>query len=482
MKDDLELVARLRAYESGRAVRFASHLHLALRPDALLFCPLSMAGEDTTIHCIALGTVGTRPRLLWVPDPRYRDDQYRLFTQLAEIIEPYFQRCFAQHTFPQLWVSSGAAAKLIDVLADRLRFNQQNMRVKQLGELLTYLSLRYGFKGQQSLLVATEALRLHWKTGQQDGEDEHLAALLTWFKPPAGLSIHQAVALTELIPSGVKTDPGFDRDILAPLVQQYNRARKRHAPAAELHQRSTLIRDALAPVAQKIYRNTRRAYLLLQQSGLPPLPSLPQFAQREAQEFASFMQSRGQGHHLPLRDSVRSAAHGLVAREDAEALVSAVLLREDAVERARGRTSGYLLEGSVIQSQRQRLRPYIFQYSAQLRSTQQVLRVRPRDTFVWADDPRLQVEVTAVQRVQGATFITVRLTEGMRSVGLPAPGAVLDLMPSRPDWDRLTRERMHLKTRLQQTPWTHRAGDAPHHTASAVLAPPDPLALVEALR
>jgi hypothetical protein len=111
-----------------------------------------------------------------------------------------------------------------------------------------------------------------------------------------------------------------------------------------------------------------------------------------------------------------------------------------------------------------------------------VLRVRPRDTFVWADDPRLQVEVTAVQRVQGATFITVRLTEGMRSVGLPAPGAVLDLMPSRPDWDRLTRERMHLKTRLQQTPWTHRAGDAPHHTASAVLAPPDPLALVEALR
>ena len=108
--------------------------------------------------------------------------------------------------------------------------------------------------------------------------------------------------------------------------------------------------------------------------------------------------------------------------------------------------------------------------------------MRPRDTFFWADDPRMQVEVVEVQRIQGSTVITVRITEGMRSVGLPQPGIVLDLMPSRPDWDRLARERMHLKARLQQTPWTHGTGAYPQNSSPAVLTPTDPLLLVEALR
>ena len=58
MPGEIELVARLTALEVGRAVPFASHRQTALRPDARILCPLAMAGEDTTIHIAAAGTIG----------------------------------------------------------------------------------------------------------------------------------------------------------------------------------------------------------------------------------------------------------------------------------------------------------------------------------------------------------------------------------------------------------------------------------------
>jgi hypothetical protein len=83
MTDELDLVARLRALASGRAQRVASHMQVAVRPDALVLACLAMAGEDTTIHAVACGRVGAPPEVWGVPDPRYRDDQYRLFAALG---------------------------------------------------------------------------------------------------------------------------------------------------------------------------------------------------------------------------------------------------------------------------------------------------------------------------------------------------------------------------------------------------------------
>jgi hypothetical protein len=482
MTDLLETVARLRAYEAGRAQLYASHRHLALRDDALLFCPLTMAGEDTTVHIVAIGEVGRRPRILCVPDPRFRDDQYWLFARLADFFVPYFQQCLDNQTYPQIWVSSGVGASLVDVLADRLRYNSHHGRVKELGELLTYLAQRYPINGQQALHAATEALRLHWVTGQQEGEDEHLAALLTWIQPPQGLPLYDAIERAETIPSGVKTDPTLDRDTLAPLVMQYNNARRRSASKTELHARGKLIYAALLPVVREIYKNTRRAYLLLQRSGLPPLPSLTDFESREAQEYASFMRQRALGYHIPLRDPLRVATHGLVTREDSVSIMEAVLQREDAVQRARGRLDGHIVTGEVITSQRARIGTRKNQYRFQIRSSQRVLRVRPRDTFYWVDDSRLVVEVVEAKRQQGVTIVTFLIIEGMRCVGLPEAGTTIELMPSKPDWDKLMRERVHLKTRLHTIPWTHQAGGIPSAAPPSITVPADPLLLVEALQ
>ncbi|MCC6630133.1 MAG: hypothetical protein IT340_22360 [Chloroflexi bacterium] len=482
MAGDLDLLARLLAYRDGRAYPRASHRHVSIQPDALVLAPLALAGEDTTIHIVAYGPIGRPPRLLCVPDPRQRDDQYRLFAELGADIEDYFRRCRDAGRFPQIWVSSAPVAAHLDTLADRLRYNRLDPAIKRFGELLSYATGRLPVAGQQALLTATGVLALHWATGQQDGEDEHLGALLTWLEPPPGRGILAAVAAAELEPMGVKTDPDFDRDELAPLVGAYNAAARAGAAPAALRARARLIRDALAPVARRIYAATQRAVALLRDSGRPPLPDLPAMDAREAAEFEGFMAARDAAIPLALRDSPKAAAFGLAGREHALETAETAVLRGDRVARARGRLSGRVLLGEVENPRSTRTGPRRVAYGFDVRSRQRVLHLRRRDELCWVDDPRLRVVVEDVRRDGGATRVSVRLLAGQRAVGLPTAGATLELVEPAPTWDDIWRVRGHLKTVLAATPWTHADGGIPAPAPPAAPPVPDPLAAVEALR
>src|SRR5690606_1538312 len=97
--------------------------------------------------------------------------------------------------------------------------------VPVLGRWLTFFADRAGYPGSCLLLAATEALALHWASGQSDLEDANLAALLGWIDPPPGVSGAQAAQEAEdpLIwpPAGPATDPGFDNEVLAPAIDAY---------------------------------------------------------------------------------------------------------------------------------------------------------------------------------------------------------------------------------------------------------------------
>jgi hypothetical protein len=86
MPNLLPLVGRLRAFEAGQAVPIASHLQIAIQPHALIICSLAMAGEDTTVHAVAVGHAGQAPQFRVVADPRVRDDHFALFTWLLGIV------------------------------------------------------------------------------------------------------------------------------------------------------------------------------------------------------------------------------------------------------------------------------------------------------------------------------------------------------------------------------------------------------------
>jgi hypothetical protein len=434
----------------------------------------------TTIHIAAIGSIGQHATVYGIPDPRMRDHQYELFTKLGAIIERYFQDCRAAGTYPQLWVSSTAAAHHLDILADRLRYNSQNQQVRRLGELLSYYAERYPLAGQQVLIPATSALSQHWATGQQVGEDEHLGALLTWLTPPRKGNVLAAVAQAECTPMGIKTDPEFDREVLAPLVRAYNVAKREGASRRMLESKATLIQAKLQPIVLTIYRATQRAIAFLCHSGLPPLPDLAALSRREGEEFAAFMLARDHGYPLPLRDSPKLATFKLSAREDAIKNMEAAIRRSDCVGRAYGLLTGDILAGEVVAPMRLRLGPRRFAYSFELVSSQRILRVRRRDELCWTDDPRLRVVVREIHRNGNMTRVSLEIIKGMVAIGLPRAGASLELMPEVPDWNRLMRTRVQLKERLSITPWTHTNNPMPQQRSRS--APRDPLAAVEALR
>jgi len=480
MAVELSLMARLLAYEQRCSQPISSHRLVAVRLDAQVLSVLAMAGEDTTIHMAACGELGAKPSLRSVPDPRVRDQQYQLFEWLGKRFDNYFRRCRAAGTYPQIWVSSSAAASHLDTLADRLRFNKNNDEVRRFGELLTYCTERFPIAGQQTLQTATSALNLHWITGQDQSEDEHLLTLLTWLDPPNDQNLLAAVANAERVPMGVKTDPDYDRDVLLPLVISYNESRRAGSSQALLDAKAQLIHNALEPVVIPIFKATQRAIAMLADIARPPLPGLRDLEHREAEEFAGFMEARDRGYHLPLRDSAKLAAFRLTAREDAIQNTEATIRLGDRMARAAGRLNGFVVRGEVLDRGRSRLAPRRFRYEFSMSTVQRVLRIRLRDELQWADDPRLRVIVTDINRSGRRTSIRCEILNGQRSIGLPEIGTVLEMIPSTPDWSRLIRERGNLKAKLGVTPWTHAQGEIP--VLAARKAPDDPLAAVEALR
>ena len=87
-----------------------------------------------------------------------------------------------------------------------------------LGRWLTFLAERAEHPASSLMLAVTDALALHWATGQSPVEDLNLGALLGWIDPPPGLTGAQAAAAAEdpvrCPPAGPATDPTFDNEVL----------------------------------------------------------------------------------------------------------------------------------------------------------------------------------------------------------------------------------------------------------------------------
>jgi len=79
--------------------------------------------------------------------------------------------------------------------------------------------------GSSLVVAATDALILHWQTGQLPSEDLNLAALLGWIDPPAGMDGPQAALVGERSsPAGPESDPAWDDATLTGLVRDWHAA------------------------------------------------------------------------------------------------------------------------------------------------------------------------------------------------------------------------------------------------------------------
>ncbi len=478
MSLELDIIARMIAFEARRAVPIATHQRALIKEEALVVAFVAMAGEDTTIHAVALGRVGGTAEVFCVADPRNRDAQAELLHWLGAALEVEFEACREAGTFPQLIVSSSPAAQHLDTVAEHRRYaNAEDYpRVRRFGTLLSFFTDRLPLAGQQALLTATGLLRAHWATGQQPGEDEHLGAMLTWLDPSSGADFFDALMAAETVPMGCKTDPGFDRDVLEPLVSAWGKA-KEEGEDVEPMRRD--IRRALEPVVLGIYDGIQRAIAHVQAAGMPLLPALVELEKREAGDFESFMGSRDSGYFLSLRDKPRKAAFGLVERENALENWEAALVEGDAMARAGALLGGRVLRATIVDVDDRKVgRKRIIRLEAI--SDQDVLRLRPLDELSWLGNTSLKVVVESAQREAAQTRVVLCVVAGQQKVGAPFVGAVMEFGSGSADWGSIWRQRKQLKHRLSDQPWTHAESSIP--STPRRRAPIDPLAAVEALR
>jgi hypothetical protein len=478
MANALDLVARLSAFDAQRAIRHASHRQVVIQPHALVVAPLAMAGEDTAVHALAIGGIGQSPELFVAGDPRQRDEQYELIAWFGARIEAYFNMCRARGDFPQIWVSSSAAAGHLDILADRLRFTRDNAPIKRVGQLLTYSTERMPVAGQQTLMTATGALATLFATGQHSGDDEHLGVFLTWLAPPPGRSLQNAIAEAEHQVMGVKTDPEFDRIDLQPLVTAYDAAKKSGAAREEQQFRHQQISRALGPIAIGIYNAVQLALRWLDQP-IPETPVLTELRRQEASAFASFMNGRDADVALPYRDGPKAAAFKMVEREHSLQSLAADQPHGDRAAAAQARWEGRLVAGTVIAATSTREGSKTV-HRIVVETIQANLHVRPRDQLALSRDSRLVLVVEEVRIAPGGTHLHARIKKGHQAVGVPAIGSAIEVGEQRAKWDMIIRKRERMRDRLEALPWTHGGGAPPSFQPLPV--PANLLAGVEALR
>lgn len=479
MADYLEIVARLQALRSGQAVPITRQRQVHIQRNARVLTLLAMAGEDTSVHAVAVGRIGEAPEIAVTPDPRRRDDQYELLRWLLPRFEDYYAECRAANTFPQIWVSSGGALSHFDTLADRLRFTD-NDDVKRLGTLWTYGGERSPIAGQQALHSATKALRAHFATGQPDTEDEHLGTMLTWIEPPAGQDILAAVAIAEARPMGAKTDPHFDATELQPAVADFNKALTSGAPQDTITFYRQQIQRKLETVIRPIYAATQHAIAILSRPQWQENAALATLAEREREEFERFMNARDAGHLLPYHDKPKASAFKIVAREKAVANLEAATLRHDRSARERGVGSGAVLRATATEYEKVRLRPRLFEHRLVLSSHQDRLHVRSGDTLSTLGQPSLTIRIDSVERQGPISRIRATVEVGKRVAGELRIGEQYDFGPAEPDWNSLIREMGQMAIRLDREPWTH-GESAPQPAAHRGTPPTDLLETIEAM-
>ena len=205
----LTSLARVLAAERGAAQPTSTvrHVHVSDRP--LVFIPLALAGEANAPLAAMVGDDSGSPRLLTVAQPRNRDQRFAFAAALAAIVFGTSSSYFAREETvggrgphgsahrtrfadaPQILLPNPAGVAFLRLLGRSTRFRRTEgpyavaSTVPVLGRWLTFFAERAEHPASCLMLAMTDALALHWATGQSPLEDQNLGSLLGLDRPAA---------------------------------------------------------------------------------------------------------------------------------------------------------------------------------------------------------------------------------------------------------------------------------------------------------
>ncbi|MEH1013544.1 hypothetical protein V6U90_10570 [Micromonospora sp. CPCC 206060] len=485
----LRALARAKAVAAGVAQPVATvrHLHLSERP--LVLVPLILAGEANAPLAVLVGDEPDRPTLLVVPQPRNRDQRFGFAADLAAVVLPYLdghrgvveavpadRGREVRHRYvdaPQVLVPNPGGVDFVRLLGRSTRFRRTDGEypvhpsVPLLGRWLTFLAERAEHPGSSMLPAMTEALSLHWATGQSPLEDQHLPALLGWIAPPSGTTGGQAAARAEdpahHPPAGPTTDPGFDNAVLGPAIDAWQAAQDdpvaRRAAYAELE---GALHGQLAPTWALMWR------------GVALLRALPPGARVAGRWAADRDAFTGYAEHIdaggqpqPRRDSAVAAAQRLHRLERALTSYAVQRAYDDPLVLADHRLTGEAFAGEVTLADPTRIddtgRRPVLRPRIMVATTDPVL-VSPGTALYSPARPAQKARVVFVTRQDaGRTEVVLELSGGMGRSMTPPPGSVPEV------GERLTYTTLSdaflpagAFPAPEETPWTHGGPPADH--------------------
>ncbi|GAA3389666.1 hypothetical protein [Cryptosporangium minutisporangium] len=433
--------AKARAVDAGVAQPIATvaHLHVSDRP--LVFVPLALAGEANAPLAALVGTAPDAPTLLVVAQPRDRALRFGFAADLARIVLDYLatfpvepapdeESAPSAEDGPQLLVPNRAGLGFVQLLGRSTRFRRPDgpypvaPSVPVLGRWLTWFTERAEQPGSSTALAATEALALHWATGQSAFEDNNLAALLGWIEPPPGLTGAQAAREAEdplrWPPAGPATDPLFDNEVLGPAIRAYSDA----APGSAAQRRAvTVLEQVLGSQLEPTWRLMWRTLDRL--ATLPPGASVAGRWADDCTAYARYSQYLADdGRPQARRDGAVAAARRLAQLERAQATYDAARSFDDPLVMAEYRVTGEAFAGTVVAVDATR----------RVTNSKGNLVTRPLVT-VHTDDPvHLAVGTTLAAPTRpkqsgtvldvAGDLVTVELDKGFGRAKTPLPGVL----------------------------------------------------------
>ncbi|WP_406107405.1 hypothetical protein [Micromonospora globbae] len=477
----LRALAKAQAVAAGVAQPVATvrHVHLHERP--LVLVPLALAGEANAPLAAMVGTAPDEARLLVVPQPRNRDQRFRFAAELAEVVLPYVDAHrevseavpvdrgrdvrYRYVDAPQVLVPNPAGITFLRLLGRSTRFRRPDGEhpvhpsVPLLGRWLTFFADRAEHPGASALLAMTDALTLHWATGQSAVEDLHLPALLGWIDPPPGTTGAEAAARAEdpgtHPPAGPATDPDFDNHRLAPAIAAYAEAEDDPDARAEAYATlESLLRDQLAPTWELMWR------------GVGLLRALPLGARVEGRWAGDRDAFTAHAEHVdagggpqPRRDGAVAAAVRLHRLERALTSYAVQRAYDDPLVMAEHRLTGEAFVGEVTladparvddSGKRPVLRPRI-----QVVTTEPVL-VPVGATLYSPARPGQKARVVFLHPADGKTEVVLELSGGMGR-GLTAPPGSVPEVGERLCYTTLSDAYLPAGAfpAPEETPWTH---------------------------
>ncbi|MRH93530.1 hypothetical protein GFY24_40095 [Nocardia sp. SYP-A9097] len=476
----LTALARAAALDRGRAQPIATvrHSHIAEQP--MVCIPLTMAGEANAPLAFMAGTERESPRLWVVPQPRARDLRLEFAGSLALTLHRYIGTYIGASpavtgshlgSAPQLWVPNHRGIDFLRLLGRSTRFRSTTgphavgVAVPRLGMWLTYFAEQAERAGSSLLLAATDVIGQHWASGQSAVEDENLAALMAWIDPAPGSTAARGALEAEdpLLwpPAGPTTDPGFDREVLAPCIAEYDRAGTVRARRRALSRIESALRGQLDPTWQMMWQ------AIDQLRELRPGAHVAQRWARDVDAFGRFNTYMAEGGvPQPKRDSPVAAAVRLNELERCRAEYDAQRAFDDPLVMAEFRLIGEAFAGTVTSIATDRrigagrhavLRPLATVV------TSDPVRFAPGDgPLTDPARPQQKATVISVEDLPDGVQITLELASGMGRADIAPEGSVpTSGQPVCYGTLNATYQPRGSFPSRQDTPWTHGGSTEP---------------------